>query len=48
MIDNSVIHQILAIADEKNGRDNALNGFEFQVSSAKKLIDIKLRVLAII
>jgi len=43
MIDNSVIHQILAIADEENGGDNALDGFEFQVSSAIYLIFNELK-----
>lgn len=40
---SSIIHQILAISDGDNGGDNALDGFEFQVSSAIYLIFKELR-----
>lgn len=43
MADNSIINQLLAIADEENGGDNALDGFEFQVSSAIYLIFNELK-----
>ncbi|WP_100334081.1 dsDNA nuclease domain-containing protein [Bacillus alkalisoli] len=43
MIDNSIIHQLIAIEDEENGGDNALDGFEFQVSSAIYLIFNELK-----
>lgn len=34
MIDNCVIDKIVALSDPEKGGDNALDGFEFQVSSA--------------
>ena len=38
MIEDKVIDKILSISDEETGGDNALDGFEFQVSSAIFLI----------
>lgn len=43
MSQKSLIHQLLAIADEESGGDNALDGFEFQVSSAIHLIFSELK-----
>lgn len=43
MIDNSIINQLLIMADEENGGDNALDGFEFQVSSAIYLMFNELK-----
>ena len=34
MIENDIVNKILSIEDTESGGDNALDGFEFQVSSA--------------
>ena len=38
MIENDIVNKILSIEDTESGGDNALDGFEFQVSSAIYLI----------
>ncbi|WP_117168035.1 dsDNA nuclease domain-containing protein [Paraliobacillus sediminis] len=43
MILNSVTKQLLAIVDEEKGGENALDGFEFQISSAIYLIFNELK-----
>jgi hypothetical protein len=43
MVDSSIVQRLLAINDEEKGGDNALDGFEFQVSSAIYLIFNELK-----
>lgn len=43
MIENTIIHKVQSISDPEKGGDNALDGFEFQVSAAIYLIFTELK-----
>lgn len=43
MIENTIIHKVQSISDPERGGDNALDGFEFQVSAAIYLIFTELK-----
>lgn len=43
MIENTIIYKVQSIADPEKGGDNALDGFEFQVSAAIYLIFTELK-----
>lgn len=44
MIDNALINSVLSLPDSERGGDNALDGFEFQVSAAIYLIFEELKM----